>query len=365
MSDCICVLDSVSAEGGVLPAPRAQTPLVSSGSVALTAAAPGKEQFGMLLADLLAGHTAKLTDAPTEVAAGDTPAEGPETQPSDPPALLASLAGLDSTLALLSAPDVGHPAELSTGDAPDREAAHSAAPTAAQPSSDGPIANMPAAAWETLSALSETPSPLDVFIVPRAPGVDSNAPAASAPDDDGGADAGPAPAVEGEATNVQQALPHHARHMELQALRADAQPPATADIQPSHEVHITSVRWVERLPDGTGRLELSLQPSHLGRVEVVVASDGSSVSATLLSPDQAVCAVLRTQLDTLHTALLSAGIAVGELNVGLHGGERHDSPPPRPTSRGRSAAGAPPYVLDAPVVRQYRTLHGLAIDVFV
>lgn len=365
MSDSICVLDSVSAEASALPSPRVQTPLMPCAPVGLTATTTVGEPFDVLLADLLEGSTTKLTDAPMEVAADETPAEGPEVQPSDTPALLAGVTGMDPTLALLPAPDVEHPAELSTDDAPDRQALHSPGTTAAQPPSDGPIADVPTAAWDALSALSETPAPSEVFIVPRAPEVDSNALAASTPDDDAGAGPTLTSAPDDQVFRAHSAVPHDTPRAEFQALHTDPQPPTTASSQPSHEVHITSVRWVERLPDGTGRLELSLQPSHLGRVEVVVASDGSSVSATLLSPDQAVCTVLRTQLEALHTALLSAGIAVGELNVGLGGGERHDAPSPRPAGRGRSAAGAPVYAPDAPVVRQYRPLHGLAIDVFV
>jgi len=151
----------------------------------------------------------------------------------------------------------------------------------------------------------------------------------------------------------------------VQPPQVNAPPPMPTDTAPAHEVRIVSMRWVQRLPDGTGRLELSLHPSNLGRVEVVIGSDGSSVSATLLSPDQAVCAVLRTQLEALHTALLSAGIVVGELNVGLGGGDRQESPPPRPANRGRAMPVTPTAVSPDAGPWGHRALRGLALNVLV
>ncbi|MGQ9524911.1 MAG: flagellar hook-length control protein FliK [Armatimonadota bacterium] len=157
---------------------------------------------------------------------------------------------------------------------------------------------------------------------------------------------------------------HHSQPAGTSAPAPTASQLAAAGTSPSHEVQIASVRWVERLPDGTGSLEISLHPSHLGRVEVLVRSDGSSVSATLLAPDQAVCAALRAQLGVLHTALLSAGIAVGELNVGLGGSDHREPPAPRFSEKNRGLTSSLGRAANSVRMWARPVLYGLALDVF-
>ncbi len=99
---------------------------------------------------------------------------------------------------------------------------------------------------------------------------------------------------------------------------------------------------------GHVELHLDLAPPQLGRVRVQLVARDEQVHVRLVAQDEGARHLLVAQADTLRQRLSSAGVAVGELDVGPGGGgtqpnrDQDDAPlpPARKTGAARPAASA-------------------------
>jgi len=91
-----------------------------------------------------------------------------------------------------------------------------------------------------------------------------------------------------------------------------------------------------------GRVELSLNPPHMGRIEISLSVSGDQASAVFVSASQQVRDSLEQALPRLREILSQAGVQLGQTSVNAESAGRQDTGPRLPvySAEGRQAAPA-------------------------